>query len=56
MCHLLLLFVNSFQFQRTKTVFEKYTWLVYNRDDNLCIVKSVQYFENYRSLSAFIAF
>ena len=44
-CHLKLSFVKSFQFQRTKTfqaIIEKYTWLVYNRDDNLCNVESVQ--------------
>ena len=46
-CHLILLFVNSFQFQRTKTfraVFEKVhlAGVQRNRDGNLCMVKSVQ--------------
>ena len=44
-CLLLSLFVYSFQFQRTKLFkpyLKKYTWLVNNRDENLCLVKSVQ--------------
>ena len=49
-CHLLLLFVKTPFSSKGQKLFEpylkKYTWLVYNRDDNFCILKSVEQLTN----------